>query len=249
MDVQIAVARRVGLGGVSLDARRMDAATRAQVRRAAGADGPAVSCLAHGVRTEPGASRAWAGEVDGLRAAIDAAAELGAPTVLITSGPSGVLDWGDAADRLVEHLAELVGYARSAGVVVALENTMPIRSSISFTHRVADAAEVAARLGAGVVVDLYCAWQERGLADTLARHRDRIALVQLADLRPGIVSVPNRWPLGDGALPLRRLLSTVAEAGIDRGYELELVGPAVDAVGIESALRTSLEWLRGNTDR
>src|SRR5699024_2351898 len=140
-------------------------------------------------------------------------------------------------------------YARRSGVRVAVENTMSMRAELSFTHRVADAADLAAMLGAHIVVDLYSAWQERDLAHTLARHRGRVALVQMADLQMPIHAVPNRWALGDGDLPIAAQLAMLGRLGLGASIDLELLGPAIDAIGLETALARSLAVLAGDRPR
>lgn len=241
-----ALCSRLGLAGFGLAAAGLRDDRVAQEFAAHTADaGLAVNCVSHGIRTPPGSGQRWLRERDALTAAIDRAAQLGAPTVLITSGPSSELTWDEAADRLTAHLAEPVAYARRSGVRVAVENTMSMRAELSFTHRVADAADLAEMLGGHIVVDLYSAWQERDLARTLARHRDRVALVQMADLQMPIHAVPNRWALGDGELPIAAQLTMLDRLGLGASIDLELLGPAIDEIGLETALARSLTVLGG----
>lgn len=242
----VRLSERLGLAGFGVAAAGLDDDLIAELAARTADAGLTVNCLSHGIRTPPGPGAAWARERSALAAAVDRAARLGAPTLLITSGPSAGLDWLDAADRLTWRLGEQVRAAARAGVTIAVENTMSMRAELSFTHRVADAADLAEMLGAGVVVDLYSAWQERDLARTLARHRDRIALVQMADLKMPIHSVPNRWALGDGDLPIAGQLTMLGRLGLDTSIDLELLGPAIDEIGLETALARSLTVLGGH---
>lgn len=241
---------RLGLAGFGLAAAGLDDDGVVDEFAARTADaGLAVNCVSHGIRTAPGPGAAWAHERSALAAAVDRAARLRAPTLLITSGPSLGLDWRGAADRLTAHLGAQVRAAARSGVRIAVENTMSIRAELSFTHRVADAADLAEMLGAHIVVDLYSAWQERGLAQTLARHRDRVALVQMADLQMPIHAVPNRWALGDGELPIAGQLTMLGRLGLGASIDLELLGPAIDEIGLETALARSLTVLDGSRTR
>ncbi|RDI30656.1 xylose isomerase-like TIM barrel protein [Rhodococcus sp. AG1013] len=186
----------------------------------------------------------WASSLGYLERAVDAAARNGVPTVCFTSGGSRALSWEDAADRAVDRFGPLVERARDAGVAVALENTMSIRSGISFVHTVADTAALARLHGVGLCVDLYSAWQERGLMRTLADNLDAIHLFQIGDHRVEITSVPTRWVPGDGHIPLDRLVREVRELGYAGLVDLELLGPAIDDEGPESALGHGLDWMR-----
>lgn len=186
----------------------------------------------------------WDGVLSSLHRAIDAAAEMGAPTVCFTSGGSGALSWEEAADAAVERFGPLVAHAHAAGVGLALENTMSIRSAMSFAHSVADTAELAGRLGVGLMVDLCSAWQERGLMRTVTDHVHAIRIVQIGDRHAAATSVPNRRVPGEGSIPLARMVSEVRAAGYAGVIDLELLGPAIDEEGAERALARGWRWMR-----
>ncbi|WP_241665640.1 sugar phosphate isomerase/epimerase family protein [Prescottella subtropica] len=202
--------------------------------------------VAGGCHAAHGDDHGWDRTLSVLTRSIDAAAEIDAPTVTFTSGGSGALSWEEAADAAADRFAPLVSYAAARGIGLALENTMSIRSAISFTHSVADTAELARRLGVGLMVDLYSAWQERGLMTTIADNLGAIRVVQIGDHRTSATSVPNRWVPGDGDIPLDRLVREVREVR-DAGYrgpiDLELLGPAIDDEGPESALGRGWKWM------
>lgn len=186
----------------------------------------------------------WERVLSSLERAIDAAVEIGAPTVCFTSGGSGRLSWEEAADAAVDRFGPLVEYAQARGIGLALENTMSIRSAMSFTHSVADIADLGRRLGAGLMVDLCSAWQERGLMRTVADNLDSIRIVQIGDRHVDATSVPNRRVPGEGSIPLDRMVSEVGALGYAGLVDLELLGPAIDAEGAEGAMARGLEWMR-----
>ena len=200
--------------------------------------------LCHGPSASADDDASWAAEVRFLRSCIDFAADAGAPWVYLTTGRQGSLLWEEAAARVAGHLAPLVEYARERAVGVVLENTMSIRSDISLTHSVRDAASLAARIGASLCVDLYCCWGEADLERTLGENLDRIAIVQISDMLPGDLDLPNRRVPGDGAIPLGRLLSLVRDLGYGGLIDVELIGPEIDRQGPMRALERSVEWLR-----
>ncbi|MCA1008684.1 sugar phosphate isomerase/epimerase [Rhodococcus hoagii] len=186
----------------------------------------------------------WGRVLSSLARAIDAAGKIGAPTVCFTSGGSGRLTWEEAADAAVDRFGPLVGYAQERGVGLALENTMSIRSAMSFTHSVSDIAELGRRLGVGLMVDLCSAWQERGLMQTIGDNLDAIRIFQIGDRHVDATSVPSRRVPGEGSIPLDRMVSEVGALGYAGLVDLELLGPAIDAEGAEGAMARGLEWMR-----
>ncbi|GAB2646300.1 hypothetical protein GCM10027068_27450 [Prescottella soli] len=236
--------RRIGADRFGLLAATMTRQGWRESIEAIEAGGLPVEFVAGGVRAMADNDAGWAANIANLRQAVDAAVEMGASTVCFTSGGSGALSWEDAASAVLERFAPFVDRARECGVDLALENTMSIRSGISFVHSVADAAELARMLGVGLCVDLYSAWQERGLMRTLADNLDLIRLVQIGDHRVEATSVPDRWVPGDGHIPLARMVREVRELGYAGVVDLELLGPAIDEEGAESALARGLKWMR-----
>ncbi|GAA4482093.1 hypothetical protein GCM10023094_31330 [Rhodococcus olei] len=231
-------ARRFGVLATTLEGQGWDVPLAAIA-----ASEQSAEFIAGGVRAMQDDDAGWGEALATLVRAVDGAAEIGATTVSFTCGGSGALSWEEAADRAAARFAPLVEHARTTGVALALENTMSIRSGLSFTHSVADTAELARRLGVGLMIDLYSAWQERGLMQTIADNLDAILIVQIGDHRTSATSVPNRWVPGDGQIPLERLVREVRELGYTGLIDLELLGPAIDEEGPERALGRGWAWM------
>jgi sugar phosphate isomerase/epimerase len=164
------------------------------------------------------------------RAAIAAAAELEADTLILVSGGMvpGTRDLGLARRMIEDAVASLVPDASRAGVRLGIEALHPMfcadRCVIS---RLADAVDLALRFPAaavGVVVDTYHVWWDAALAGTLARAAGRIASYQLADW---VVPLPadmllGRAHVGDGTVDFETITGLVLAAGY-RGYtEVEI---------------------------
>lgn len=183
------------------------------------------------------------------RHAVDWAASMEIPLVTLTTGPAGRLSWEDALDVFATQVRPLVRHAGELGVGLTLENTHSLRSDVSFLHALRDTVAAARHAGTGVVADLYCAWAERDLLATLTDGLDVIRVVQFADFVHGTLSQPNRWVPGDGDLPLDRLLDEVVSTGYAGPYELELLGPRIDAEGFGPAHVRALDWLGSRLGR
>ncbi|RIJ76823.1 sugar phosphate isomerase/epimerase [Nakamurella silvestris] len=234
--------RRIGLSATKLAAIGWDRAVD-ELSTAGAASGIDVDYLFMAFTSGPSEEGGWATELRVMSEALTAGHRLGVRTLYFTTGPSGTDPWEVAAERLGGRLAPLTALAAELGIVLAVENSMSIRSDISFVHSVADAAVLAGQLDLGLCVDLYCAWQERGLAATIRAAVDRIQLVQVSDFRVGTLTVPNRWVPGDGDLPLERMLDEVLSAGYQGPIDLELAGPAIDDLGADKAIGRGLDWL------
>lgn len=248
VDEEFAMYQRIGAHRIGVAAAKGAAAGWSRIGALARRHGLSAAYVCHGVTAHADDTAAWLRDREFLRDAVRAAADLGAATVYCTSGASGALSWSDAAARVADHLGPVVSEADRHGVHLALENTMSIRSDLSFTHSVADTAELADRIGAGLCVDLYCCWQEAGLLDTVRDHLDRVRLVQVSDFRLGTLTLPNRWVPGDGDVPLADRFADVLALGYVGLVDVELLGPAIDAEGAESALRRGLDWIRARID-
>ncbi len=175
--------------------------------------------------------------------AIELAQRLQAPMVVLTTGRAGPATWEEAADAFAATMAPLVEQARAAGVALVLEHTNSLRADVGFVHTLRDAVDLARRIGLGVCVEVNACWGERGLADTLRDGADVLALVQVSDYAVGTTTTPDRLVPGDGDIPLRRILGDVLATGYAGPFELELVGPRIDAEGYATAITRSLAAL------
>jgi sugar phosphate isomerase/epimerase len=185
----------------------------------------------------------WDAQRARLARVIDAAVQLHAGRVVFTTGPAGPLTWEDAADALEHALAPVTADAHGRGVTFALEHTHALRADVGFVHSLRDAVDLAERLDTEVCMEINACWGERDLAGTVTRAIDRIALVQVSDYAIGTTSTPDRLVPGDGDVPLARILRTVLDAGYTGMFELELIGPRIDAEGYDAAVPRAIEAL------
>jgi sugar phosphate isomerase/epimerase len=78
------------------------------------------------------------------------------------------------------------------------------------------------------------------LHEVLQAAAPHIALVQICDVVIGSSGKPSpggRVHLGEGELPLQRLMQDVIDTGYSGLFDLEVLGPAVEAEGYAPALR------------
>ena len=183
----------------------------------------------------------WAETQTDLERAVDTAVALGAPCIYIATGRTTGQRWGEVLDVFATAVAPTVTYATARGVKVALEASP--RAETSFVSSVRDALDVCDRTGLRIVADCGACWLDRDVDDVLVLAGERIAIVQLCDAAVGTFDEPKpgRMVPGDGEIDLDRFVNTIASTGYTGDYELEMVGPAIEAEGYESALRRGIE--------
>lgn len=181
------------------------------------------------------------GTADGLLRVIDAAAGVGARVVYMLTGGRGDLSWEQAAGRFCDAVRPCIDYARGAGVALAIENASSLYADIHIAHTLTDTVRLAEMAGVGVCIDLFHCWAEADLPALLERALPRTEMIQLSDYVLGDRCLPARAVPGDGAIPLEPILTQVLNSGYAGGFDLELIGPRIDAEGRLTAARRACE--------
>lgn len=178
---------------------------------------------------------------DGLHRVIDTAADVGARVVYMLTGGRAGLDWEQAAARFCDAVQPGVDRARQAGVALAIENASSLYADIHIAHTLADTIALAEMAGVGICIDLFHCWAEARLAALLERALPRTEMIQLSDYVLGDRSLPARAVPGDGAIPLESLVAQALRWGYPHGFDLELIGPRIDAEGRLAAARRACD--------
>lgn len=244
-DLEAYVAAGVPALGVSI--HKLEAAGLARGVRLVRDTGLPVSCL---TSSGPVPLRDPAGTAAALARArehLAAAAELGASCLVLLPGAAPGLPWDEAAGRARPGVEALAEAARQLGVRLAVEPVSQLRMDLCFLQSFHDALDFVEDLAApdvGVVLELNNAWLERHLAADVRARTRRIALVQVSDFEVGTLRASERVMIGDGDIPLRALVGVLDAAGYAGWYDVELLGPAIDAAGYERVVPQALERFR-----
>jgi sugar phosphate isomerase/epimerase len=166
----------------------------------------------------------WPQGREKLAEAVALAKRLGCPCVVITTGPAGSLRWEEAADAFEAAIVPARQAAEREGVSLAVENTNGLRFDLGFLHTFRDTLYVAERTGLTICLEV-------------------------SDFVVGTTRTPDRAVPGDGTIPLERILSQLLVAGYAGPFELEILGPRIEAEGYEAAIRRSLALLSPLLDR
>jgi sugar phosphate isomerase/epimerase len=220
----IAGCTAAGVGHVGLWREQVAEYGLAKTRQELDAAGLGVSTLCRGgFFNRPG----WLEE---NRRAIDEAAALGAPVLVLVSGglPPGSRDLGAARAHVAQAVAELVPDAAQARVTLAVEPLHPMYAAdrcVINTFEQAMAIAAPHPVGVvGVVVDTYHLWWDERAPAQIAQAGARIASFQLADwttpLPAGVLT--GRALPGDGCIDFAPLWMAVAAAGYAAPVEIEV---------------------------
>jgi sugar phosphate isomerase/epimerase len=186
---------------------------------------------------------------EGMADSLEFTADVGAHVLYTVSGTGGTLSWQDAAEKFCAEMAPWVARADDLGVRLAVEPTNPFRMQSSFVYSLRDAIDLARMSGIGVVVDFYSAWYERGVEEMVRKNIDLVALVQIGDYKLGTFDIPNRCAIGDGDIPVERLMALVLDAGYEGPLDLEILGPRIEDEGYRAPIARSVERASEMLDR
>jgi len=178
----------------------------------------------------------WAEERAKLSRVIAQAAELGGRGVYMLTGGRGAMNWEAAAECFSAIIAPCLPEAKAAGIRLMIEPTAPFYAHGHICHSLRDTVALAEMAGIGVCVDIFACWTEAGLDRTLARAAPQCGLVQVSDYVYGDRSMPSRAVPGDGNIPLKRIFEGLLSAGYEGAFDLELIGPRIDAEGRREAV-------------
>lgn len=134
-------------------------------------------------------------------------------------------------------------HARGAGVPLTIEPTSALRLDLSFCTTVRDGVDLVRALGVGLCLEVNSSFAERGLLTTLASAADVLHHVQVSDFVIGSLTSPDRAVPGDGDIPLARILGAIQGLGYTGAYELEMVGPRIEAEGYAAAITRGVRVL------
>ena len=162
------------------------------------------------------------------RIAIEQAAQLEAPVLVIVSGPANGQTLEDARATVLDGLHEVLPDAERAGVILGIEPLHPMyaaeRSVVVTLKQANDIADQLASKQAQVVIDAFHVWWDPDVMHEIERARGRIAGFHVSDWPvplPGSILM-GRAMMGDGVIGLRRLREAVDAAGYNGPIEVEI---------------------------
>jgi sugar phosphate isomerase/epimerase len=196
---------------------------------------------------------------DDNRRAVDEAKALGAPCVVLVVGglpqysrPGSEVskDIAGARAQVEDAIAEMMDYARSANMPLAIEPLHPAyaadRSCVNTTKHSLDLCDRLDpdRTGAlGVALDVYHIWWDPDVLAQIRRAgKDRLLAFHVCDwLVPTRDMLNDRGMMGDGVIDIKSLRHAVEAEGFSGYSEIEIFSEAWWARPMDEVLRICVE--------
>ncbi len=161
------------------------------------------------------------------RRAIDEAAAIGAPLVVLVCGAVPGMDLADARQQILDGIAAVLPHAQAAGVKLAIEPLHPMyadsRSAVNTLEQANNMVAAMHSPWLGVTVDVYHLWWDPMLKSEIARAGDSIFSFHVCDWRTPTRDILNdRGMMGEGCINIPRIRGWVEDVGFCGPIEVEI---------------------------
>jgi sugar phosphate isomerase/epimerase len=223
---------RVGIGWIGVWRDRLAELGTRETRQYLDSAGIRASSLCRGGFFPAATEAERQARIDDNRRAVDEAAEVGAPVLVLVSGPPFDRDIDLARRQVEDGIRALVPYAEECGVGLAIEPLHPMfAGDRSVVVTLGQANAIASRIGSphvGVAVDVYHVWWDPAVYEEIARAAGTIVGFHVSDwLAPPPDHLLGRGMMGDGLIEVRRLREAVDAAGYTGPIEVEIFNQRV----------------------
>ena len=187
--------------------------------------------------------RTYADAIDDGKEAIQLAACLGAPCLVMYSGSPQQHTQRHARRLFATALDELLPVALDCGVDLAVEIVHPASaSSWTWVTNISEAVELLDELNhpnLRLAIDTYHLAEDSLPIDEIAAIADDIAIVHLGDRRAEPDTEQQRCPLGRGVVPVTEVLAALVSAGYDGFFDVKLFGEEIAAIDYRELIEHS----------
>ena len=200
-------------------------------------------------------------ERDDNRRAVDEAAALGAPCLVLVvgglpqfsrPGSAPSRDIADARAQVEDAIGALLDHAGEAGVPLAIEPLHPMYAADrACVNTLRQALDICDRLDPdgvhplGVAVDCYHVWWDPDVYEQIARAGRRIHAFHICDwLVPTKSLLTDRGMMGDGIIEIPRLRAAVEAQGSPGRCEVEIMSEDWWSRPLDDVLATIVERYR-----
>ena len=167
--------------------------------------------------------------IDDNKRAIEEAAELGAPLVVLVCGADPGQSLEDSRKQIQDGIASVLPEAKAANVKLAIEPLHPMyadtRSAINTLSQANDMAEALDSPFVGVAVDVYHLWWDPQLEAEIKRcgKNGHLLAFHICDWNvPTKDMLNDRGLMGDGCIPVKKIRGWVEDTGFNSFNEVEI---------------------------
>ncbi|MGC4037275.1 MAG: sugar phosphate isomerase/epimerase family protein [Chitinophagaceae bacterium] len=167
--------------------------------------------------------------IDDNRRAIEEAAALGAPLIVLVCGADSAQSLEDSRKQIKEGIETIIPEAAAVGVRLAIEPLHPMyadtRSAINTLKQANDMAVALNSPVVGVAVDVYHLWWDPELEAEIKRcgENNHLFAFHICDWNSPTTDLLNdRGIMSDGCIPVNKIRSWVEATGFNGFYEVEI---------------------------
>lgn len=167
--------------------------------------------------------------VEDNKKAVDEAAALGAPMIVLVCGADPGQPLETSRGQIREGIETVLPYAIAAGVKLAIEPLHPMyadsRSAVNTMAQANDMAEAIGSEHVGVAADVYHIWWDPDLRKELNRcgKNGNLYAFHICDwMSPTVDFLNDRGLMGEGCIPIREIRGWAEEAGFTGFNEVEI---------------------------
>jgi sugar phosphate isomerase/epimerase len=167
--------------------------------------------------------------IDDNKRAIEEAAALGAPLIVLVCGADPGQSLEDSRKQIQDGIASVLADAKAANVKLAIEPLHPMyadsRSAINTLNQANDMAQALNSPFVGVAVDVYHLWWDPNLETEIKRcgANKHLFAFHICDWTvPTKDMLNDRGVMGDGCIPIKKIRGWVEATGFDGFNEVEI---------------------------
>ena len=165
--------------------------------------------------------------IDDNRRAIDEAAEIGAPLIVLVCGAVPGMPLEEGRRQIRDGIVAVLPDAEAAGVRLSIEPLHPMyadgRSAINTLRQANDMVEAIGSPWLGVTVDVYHVWWDPDLEREIERAGQTVFSFHICDWRTPTRDLLNdRGLMGEGCINIRRIRGWVEATGFAGFNEVEV---------------------------
>jgi sugar phosphate isomerase/epimerase len=161
--------------------------------------------------------------------AIEQAAAIGAPLIVLVCGADGRQSLEKSRDQIKEGIVRILPFAQSAGIKLAIEPLHPMyagdRSAVNTIKQANDMAAEINSEWVGVAVDVYHLWWDQSLKVEIERcaGQKHLFAFHVCDWNvPTIDFLNDRGLMGEGCINIPEIRSWVEATGFNGYNEVEI---------------------------
>lgn len=167
--------------------------------------------------------------IDDNLKAIDEAAALGAPMVVLVCGALKGQSLDESRKQIRDGIAACLDHAKAAGIKLTIEPLHPMyagdRSAVNTLEQANDMAEALQSPWVGIALDVYHLWWDPQLERQIKRagENGNLSAFHICDWKaPTLDMLNDRGLMGEGCIDIRKIRGWVEAAGFTGFNEVEI---------------------------